>query len=130
MRGAGASVDENWPEPTSVEHPYTLMYTSGTTGDPKGAIITHRNVLSMIACSAMTPSPPHTNDRVLSYLPLAHVAARGVVLCQMYYGGQVGIWSNNLKTFKDDLAACKPTGFVSVPRLYNKFYDAIQNALS
>ncbi len=69
-----------WPEATSPDHPYTLMYTSGTTGDPKGAMVTNQNILSMLACSFNCPSPPHMRDRVLSYLPLAHVF------------GQVSIW--------------------------------------
>ena len=108
---------------------WTLCYTSGTTGNPKGVIITHKGFLSMMTALVygsfkLIPK----EERILSYLPLAHVAERLMYFTSFYFGGKIGIFtSSNKKDLPKALKIVKPTIFLSVPRLYNKFY-AVFNA--
>lgn len=62
----------------------------------------------------------------LSYLPLPHILERLVVTILLGYGAKIGFYRGDVLKLKDDLALVKPTLFVSVPRLYNKFYDKIK----
>jgi len=65
-------------------------------------------------------------DVYLSYLPLAHVMERVVSHVMIMHGAQIGYFGGNILKLKDDLESLKPTIFVSVPRLFNKFYDAMK----
>lgn len=117
-----------WAEVTK-DSIYAFSYTSGTTGSPKGAMLSHRNIVStVIACSARIPT--YSTDVYLSYLPLAHVMERIFYLCMMYYGAKIGLYGGNIAKITEDLKILRPTIFVSVPRLYNKMYDKIQKGLS
>lgn len=105
-----------------------LVYTSGSTGWPKG-------VEHTFATSAATARAIHTffhytaNDRMLSYLPLAHVMERAIVfLPSIMYGFQV-YFADSLDTFAEDLKRARPTIFASVPRLWLKFKAAIEARL-
>lgn len=69
-------------------------------------------------------------DVYCSYLPLPHVLERIFTSTQMYVGGSIGFYSGNTLKLKDDLAVLKPTVFASVPRMFNKFYDAIKGNIS
>jgi len=71
-------------------------------------------------------------DRALSYLPLAHVAERSIIWALLFNGSSFCVISGEhvKKSLKDDLEDCKPTVFLSVPRLYNKFYEGINAKLS
>jgi len=62
----------------------------------------------------------------LSYLPLAHVIERCLFLCAIAYKWQFGFFQGDVLKLKEDLAVLRPTVFASVPRLYNRFYDAMQ----
>lgn len=108
------------------ETPYTLCYTSGTTGDPKGAIITHGGMLSCIAALKYSDFKWAPTDRHISYLPLAHIYERAIYNCCAFEGGSVGIFGGDVKKLTLDMAALKPTVFVSVPRLYNKYFAAMK----
>ena len=102
----------------------TFCYTSGTTGDPKAAIISHGNILSIIAGSKALP--PFTPEDVhLSYLPPAHIYERVAIWCINFFGGSIGTFNGNIKKLKFDLADLRPTFFISVPRLFNKLYDVM-----
>lgn len=103
----------------------TLVYTSGTTGPPKGAMITHGNVCSV--CEALEQVWPFEEGDVhLSYLPLAHVYERigGQFFC-LYAGGVIA-YASGLDTIVDDARDVKPTIFLGVPRVYEKMYQRIQ----
>lgn len=123
---------------TNKEHPpkpddiCTICYTSGTTGNPKGAIITHKNLVSNMAGSMVhlgEHSPSH-NDVTISFLPLAHMIERLVVNSFLYKGGAVGFYSGDVKELPNDLKALRPTLMPIVPRLLNRVYDKIQADIS
>jgi long-chain acyl-CoA synthetase len=107
-----------------------FSYTSGTTGRPKGAMVTHRN------CVAAIGGAEHrlyfvTGDSVyLSYLPLAHVMEKDIQMYLYYKGGKIGLYSGDMTKIKEDLALLRPTFFASVPRMLNKFYDALYDRMS
>lgn len=113
---------------TKPEDIYTFSYTSGTTSEPKGVMMTHKNVLTMIN-SFKELAKVDGEIRYVSYLPLAHVYERVIMNYILYSRGKYGIFAGDVFKLNEDLAALKPTIFASVPRLYNKFYDGIINKM-
>ena len=106
----------------------TIIYTSGTTGQPKGVM---HSFNSLTAPCLTTASLWNTggDDRMLSYLPLAHIAERvALEVPSMVFGFQV-FFNLNLETFAQDLKRARPTRFFSVPRLWTKFYQAVNQQL-
>jgi long-chain acyl-CoA synthetase len=102
----------------------TIIYTSGTTGMPKGVMHSFR---TMATVGTLTGELYATGeaDRMLSYLPLAHVAERvAVEINQLYHGFQV-YFSNSLDTFADDLRRARPTLFFAVPRIWTKLQQRV-----
>ena len=112
------------PNPDDVAF---FCYTSGTTGDPKGALITHQNVMSSMAglWAAAPELQMHTNDRHLSYLPLAHIFEH-VVLTQVFLAGaSAAFFRGDPLWLMEDLQACRPTVLPVAPRVLNRMYDTI-----
>ena len=107
------------------DHIYTFSYTSGTTGKPKGVMLTHANFVSAIA-SAVNMFIFRENEVYLSYLPLTHVYERLVVNTMLYSGATIGFFSGDVQKLKDDLAWIRPTIFTTVPRLLLRFHDNIK----
>ena len=108
----------------------TFSYTSGTTGLPKGAMISNANLVATIGGAEFRLSNLTKDSVYLSYLPLAHVMEKIISLHIAYLGAKYGIFGGDVMKLKDDLHLLKPTMFVSVPRLYNKFYDQIKGRLT
>ncbi|HEX2395945.1 MAG TPA: long-chain fatty acid--CoA ligase [Bacteroidales bacterium] len=101
----------------------TLIYTSGTTGNPKGVMLSHRNLMSNVHSISQTYSFNHTH-RTLSFLPISHVFERTI----NYYFQSIGAsiyYSENLGTIAENLKEVSPHVFISVPRLLERTYDKI-----
>uniref|UniRef100_A0A8C8DT33 Long-chain-fatty-acid--CoA ligase n=1 Tax=Oryzias sinensis TaxID=183150 RepID=A0A8C8DT33_9TELE len=98
-----------------------VCFTSGTTGDPKGAMLTHQNIISNTAAFIrITQAGP--KDVLISFLPLAHMFERGVVLI---HGARIGYFQGDIRLLMDDLKTLQPTVFPVVPRLLNRMFDKV-----
>ena len=102
-----------------------IVYTSGTTGPPKGAMITHQN-LRFAALTWGLVYDFRKNDEVLSYLPLCHVAERVISVANGVYHGYVVNFGEDTNSFMEDLREVQPTFFLGVPRVWEKMLAAIQ----
>ncbi|NXV07687.1 ACSL5 ligase, partial [Cettia cetti] len=118
------------PVPPKPEDLSVVCFTSGTTGNPKGAMLTHQNVVSNAAaflrCTENTIELT-SSDVVISYLPLAHMFERVVQAVIYSCGAKVGFFQGDIKLLTDDMKTLKPTLFPVVPRLLNRVYDKIQS---
>ncbi|KAJ0400297.1 hypothetical protein ATCC90586_004254 [Pythium insidiosum] len=126
------SVGEKKPvaaDPPTPDDICTICYTSGTTGNPKGALLTHANMVSA-ALAANTYSKLNKDDVHLSYLPLAHVLERTVQNIVIGEGGSVGFFQGEVSKLLSDLAALRPTMLPSVPRVLNRIHDSILQGVS
>ena len=102
----------------------TLVYTSGTTGRPKGVELTHANLLAEIRADiAAFPQLLRPGNSMLVFLPLAHVFARAIALCCVYARTTLGHLPD-VRTLVADLATFRPTFVVAVPRVFEKVYNS------
>ncbi|NIB41568.1 AMP-binding protein [Pseudomaricurvus alkylphenolicus] len=102
----------------------TIIYTSGTTGMPKGVM---HSFATMATVGSLTGElyGNRQSDRMLSYLPLAHVAERAAIEINQLYAGFPVYFSNSLETFADDLRRARPTLFFAVPRIWTKLQQRV-----
>jgi len=98
----------------------TIVYTSGTTGTSKGAMLTHGNLVSNIQCS-MLFFPMHPGQTTVSFLPLCHITARHVDFSLLYHGVTLA-YCPFIERLPANLLEVRPTIFVGVPRVYEKIY--------
>lgn len=106
----------------------TLIYTSGTTGTPKGVMHNFSN-LGFAASHATELFGVGEDDRVLSYLPLCHVAERMFVELASIYSGQTVFFAESLETFLEDLKRARPTVIFGVPRIWTKFQMGVYSKM-
>jgi len=102
----------------------TIMYTSGTTGRPKGVMLSHHNIL-FDAHAALLVGPVDGTDTMLSFLPLSHAFERtvGYYICVM--AGATVAYARSVPLLSEDLQIIRPTILVSVPRIFERIYGAI-----
>ncbi len=103
----------------------SIVYTSGTTGDPKGAVLTQGNFASNAAAMNLVKVGP--DDVFLSFLPLSHVFERTGGHFGAYGLGAKVVFARSIDTLTDDMQTAKPTIMMAVPRLYEKIYARIQD---
>jgi long-chain acyl-CoA synthetase len=109
------------------DHLATLVYTSGTTGPPKGVMLSHHNV-TWTADSLGKVNPVGPGDVLLSYLPLSHIAEHTLSVFGAIYHGYTVAFAESLEpeTLARNLSEIRPTFFFAVPRIWEKFFAAIQ----
>lgn len=103
---------------------FSIVYTSGSTGNPKGVVISYENICFSAAVS-VDALGSSDDERYLSYLPLAHVTERGLIEYNSLYGGATVTFNESLDTFIRDLRSAQTTSFLSVPRLWVKFQSQV-----
>ena len=101
----------------------TILYTSGTTGKPKGVILTHNNLSSNVR-AVQRVLPPVSDDTSLVFLPLSHVLQRMVSYVH-FSDGSTQVFAHSIDTVAEDLKTVRPNIAVSVPRLYEKVFNAV-----
>ena len=107
----------------------TIMYTSGTTGNPKGVMLSHANILAN-AYAGISRVPVYPDDLFLSFLPLSHALERTVGYYVPMMAGASVAHVRSLEQLPDDLAAIRPTIVISVPRLFERVHMKITGALA
>ncbi|UPV75416.1 long-chain fatty acid--CoA ligase [Halorussus limi] len=126
---------ESWLEARDPEDLATLIYTSGTTGKPKGVELTHWNFRANVnqCYKRFGPRPDKgdqpaidENARTVSFLPLAHVLERLAGHFLMFAAGATVAYAEDPETLQEDFQKVEPTTGTSVPRVYERMYDAIR----
>lgn len=127
LRARGTDVDpaeiDRRAQAVTPDDVATIVYTSGTTGPPKGVTLTHRNIAAD-AHMVNRRLPNDGHERFFVFLPLAHVLTRIVQFTALTNSSLLIYWQRDPKKLLDEIAAVKPTHLPSVPRLFEKIYTA------
>ncbi|XP_022929138.1 long chain acyl-CoA synthetase 4-like [Cucurbita moschata] len=112
----------------------TIMYTSGTTGDPKGVLLSNKAIIALIAgvkhLLATVKEEVQENDVYISYLPLAHIFDRVIEEVFILNGASIGFWRGDVKLLVEDIGELKPTIFCAVPRVLERIYGGLNQKIS
>src|SRR4051794_1555327 len=103
----------------------TIVYTSGTTGPPKGCVLSHANLLYTANAYIDRLQVRSSPSVMFQYLPLAHVLARMVSFVALDTGGTLAFWSGDTKNLAQDIGAAEPTHIPTVPRLLEKIHTRV-----
>lgn len=127
----GATASDRAPRYTTVaaEDLAAIVYTSGTTGKPKGVMLTHRNILANIK-AVLGRVEVQTSDVFLSFLPLSHTFERTIGYYLPIAAGSCVAYARSVSLIAEDLKTVRPTVLVSVPRIYERFYAKLQEKLA
>lgn len=120
----GSNLETDLCDPTPNDL-FTICYTSGTTGFPKGVMLSHRNMVGMWATQANSPIKFYKSDIHISYLPLAHVLERLALYVVISNGAKYGLYQGDILKLDSDILELKPTVFISVPKLFTRLYETI-----
>jgi len=122
--GAARPHEHVLPKPSELA---TICYTSGTTGNPKGVMLTHENIVADVAAVQvhLGELKPRNDDVMLSFLPLAHMLERICETALFIEGGSVGFFQGDVRVLADDMLALKPSVTPVVPRVFNRIYDKV-----
>jgi long-chain acyl-CoA synthetase len=112
-------VDIAQPEDLAI-----LVYTSGTTGPPKGAMLSHRNILFQLAYADFI-TPLREGDQQLSFLPLCHIAERTFTVFNPLHTGSTVNFAESIDTVPENIREVAPALFFAVPRIWEKFYSGV-----
>ena len=107
----------------------TIVYTSGTTGKPKGVMLSHQNMLQNVK-AALAIYDVYPQDLFLSFLPLSHMFERTVGYYLTMVAGSQVTFARSIQQLSEDFIAVRPTIIVAVPRIFEKLYAAIQASLA
>ncbi|GER44373.1 long-chain-fatty-acid CoA ligase [Striga asiatica] len=118
------------PKPSDIG---TIMYTSGTSGDPKGVILTHENISTNIRgvdlFMEQFEDKMTVDDVYISFLPLAHILDRLIEEYFFHKGASVGYYHGNINEIRDDLLELKPTFLAGVPRVFERIHEGVLQAV-
>ena len=106
----------------------TIVYTSGTTGHPKGVRLSHHNIL-WNAATVLKVVPVYREDQFLSFLPLSHTLERTVGYYLPLMSGATVVYARSVRELAEDLLSIRPTILVSVPRIYERMHALVQQDL-
>jgi long-chain acyl-CoA synthetase len=109
---------------TRAEEVAIIVYTSGTTGDPKGAMISHKGMISMVRGLSQILDF-RSSDSVVSVLPLCHIAERMFSLIFPMYVGYTVNFAESVNTLQEDMKEISPAAFLNVPRIWEKMHSNI-----
>jgi len=109
---------------TQAEEVAIIVYTSGTTGDPKGAMISHKGMISMVRGLSQILDF-RSSDSVVSVLPLCHIAERMFSLIFPMYVGYTVNFAESVNTLQEDMKEISPAAFLNVPRIWEKMHSNI-----
>lgn len=112
------------PEPSSIAN---LVYTSGTTGDPKGVELTHKNITSN--CEALPQRFTLNEERSLAFLPWAHAFGQTAELFFLFFDGHSLALNDDITAIVSNLAEVRPTILIAVPRIFNRIYDSVNRQM-
>lgn len=124
----GAAAAERSPSalPPTPADLCTISYTSGTTGMPKGAMLTHGNIVAdSTGLAILKYAMVNSNDVMISFLPLAHMFERMLEAVMFTVGARVAFFRGDIKLLTEDIKELRPTIMPVVPRLLNRIYDKV-----
>lgn len=123
-------IKDRYPHrPPTYDTPAAIMYTSGTTGPPKGCIVTHGNFLGT-ASTYIHVYPFNESDALLSFLPLAHVYEEVLHYVAVHSRTPIAFYSGSIPRLIDEIKILQPTLFISVARVFERIYEGMQKKIS